>query len=143
MSVANLLSCLDGVKNTGPDRWLAKCPSHEDRTASLSIRELGDGRVLCHCFAGCSVHEVLGAVGLQIDELFPEKPLQHGRPDRRPFPAADVLRAIGYEALVVSAAAAALLSGEPFTPTDRERLILAASRIQGAISAAGLGVRHG
>lgn len=142
MSASTLLSCLDGVKNTGPDRWLAKCPAHEDRTASLSIRELDDGRVLCHCFAGCSVHEILGAVGLQIDELFPEKPVQHGRPERRPFPAADALRAIAFEGMVVSAAAASLLSGEPFSTVDRERLILAAGRINSALTAAGIRYGH-
>jgi hypothetical protein len=58
------------------------------------------------------------------------------------FQRADVLRAIGFEALVVAAAAVALLTGEPFTEMDRERLILAVSRIQGAMTAAGV-THHG
>jgi len=33
--------------------WLAKCPCHDDRTASLSITEGEDGRLLMKCFAGC------------------------------------------------------------------------------------------
>lgn len=142
MSAESLLSCLDGVKQTGPGRWLAKCPSHEDRTASLSIRELDDGRTLCHCFAGCSVHEVVQSAGLELSELFPPREIDHRcKPERRPFPAADVLRAIAFEALVVSASAATMLSGEPFGPADRERLIIAASRINSALTAAG--VRYG
>jgi hypothetical protein len=63
------------------------------------------------------------------------------KPERRPFPAADVLRAIGFEALVVAAAAVAMLAGEPFNDIDRDRLILAVSRIQAAMTAAG--VSHG
>lgn len=139
MSADTLLSHLDGVRRTGPDRWLAKCPAHKDRTASLSIRELDDGRTLVHCFAGCEVHDVLASVGIEMDALFPPRPVGHQqRPERRPFPAADVLRAVAFEALVVSAAAAKLLAGEPFGTDERERLILAAGRINSALHAAGL-----
>ena len=129
---------LDGVKRTGQDRWLAKCPSHEDRTASLSIRELDDGRVLVHCFAGCDVHEVVSSVGLRIDDLFPSREIEHGKPDRRPFPAADILRAIAFESTLVLIAAADLLAGNPLNEFDRARLALAASRIQAALMAGGI-----
>lgn len=140
MSAETLLSHLEKVRPTGPGRWLAKCPAHNDKGPSLSIRETDEGRVLVHCFAGCSVHEVVSAAGVELSDLFP--PRQHqGRPDRRPFPAADVLRAVAFEAVVVSAAAAKLLAGEPFGTDERERLILAASRINSALHAAGL--RHG
>jgi hypothetical protein len=59
-------------------------------------------------------------------------------PEKRPFPAADVLRAIAFEALVVATAGAALLSGHPFSAADRERLMAAVARIQAALSAGGL-----
>lgn len=140
MSADSLLSLLDGVKHTGQGKWLAKCPSHEDRTASLSIRELDDGRLLVHCFAGCDVHEVVGSVGLRIDDLFPPREVVDGKgkPERRPFPAADVLRAIAFESTLVLVAAADLLAGNPFNDTDRARLVLAVSRIQAALTAGGL-----
>jgi hypothetical protein len=32
-----------------------------------------DGMVLVHCFAGCSAESIIGACGLQFDDLFPEK----------------------------------------------------------------------
>jgi len=140
--VDNLLSHLDKVKRTGDGKWAACCPSHDDKGPSLTIRELDDGRVLVHCFAGCSVHEVLDAVGLDMAALFPPREIQNGKPERRPFPAADVLRAIGFEALVVCASAAAMVTGEPFTQADRERLILATERIQAGLTAAGVS-RHG
>lgn len=140
MSADSLLSMLNGVRRTGQGRWLAKCPSHKDRTASLAVRELGDGRILIHCFAGCCVHEVVGSVGLRIEDLFP--PREDGKHftkgERRPFPAADVLRAIAFESTLVLIAAADLLAGQPFNDTDRPRLALAVSRIQAALTAGGI-----
>lgn len=141
MSAEILLSRLDKVRKTGPGRWVACCPAHEDRRASLTVRELDDGRTLAHCFAGCTVHEVVSAVGLSLSDLFPEKPAYEAhriKGERRPFPAADVLRCIAFEALVVLTAGAALLGGQPFSEADRARLVLAVGRIQAALDAGGL-----
>jgi hypothetical protein len=132
--IDNLLSRLDRVKQTKADSWMACCPAHKDRAPSLSIRYIDD-KTLIHCFAGCSVLEVVSAIGMEISDLFPPRE-SHGKPVRRPFPAMDALRGIAFEALVVSAAASALLAGHPFTQADRERLSLATSRIQSALSAA-------
>ena len=137
-NIDNLLSRLEKVKRTGSGTFLARCPAHADRGPSLSIRELDDGRILIHCFAGCVAHEILDAVGLSILSLFPDRNIQHGRPERRPFPAADVLRAIGLEAIVVAVVATSVLSGQTINETDRERLILAVQRIQAALAAAGV-----
>lgn len=140
--VDNLLSHLSRVKRTGKESWIACCPAHDDKSPSLTISEKDDGRILIHCFGGCSVYEVLDAVGLDMAALFPPREIQHGKPERRPFNAADVLRAIGFESLVVAAAAVTLLTGEPFSQADRDRLILAAERIQAGLTAAGVH-RHG
>lgn len=141
MSADVLLSKLEGVKRTGTGRWLAKCPAHADRTASLSLRETDDGRTLCHCFAGCSVHEVVASVGLEVCDLFPPRPddpAHVGKPERRPFPAADILRAIGFEATIVALAGAAIIAGEPFSQFDKDRLLVAVGRINAALDAGGL-----
>ncbi len=141
MSAETLLSRLDKVRGTGPGRWVACCPAHEDKRASLAVRELDDGRTLAHCFAGCTVHEVVSAAGLSLTDLFPEKSDDQAhaiKGERRPFPAADVLRCIAFEALVVMTAGAALLAGEPFSEADRARLVVAVGRIQAAINAGGL-----
>ena len=79
MSAAALLGSLERVKQTGPGRWLARCPARDDRSPSLSIRELDDGRVLLHDFAGCSTEDVMEALGLTLSDLF-EAPLAHSRP---------------------------------------------------------------
>lgn len=136
MTADALLTRLEGVKRTGDGRWLARCPAHEDRRASLTVRELGDGRVLAHCFAGCSIDEVLGAVGLGISALFPEKiNVDAIRPERRPFPAADILRAVSVETMITALAAADMAAGKQIKPADMTRLRLAASRLQAAAEA--------
>ena len=45
MSVEKLLDRLSKVKKTGPGQWVACCPSHDDRTPSLAIRETDEGLV--------------------------------------------------------------------------------------------------
>ena len=59
----DILSRLGGVRKTGFG-WLAKCPSHEDRNASLSIAITPEGKLLAHCFAGCSFDEIRRGLGL-------------------------------------------------------------------------------
>src|SRR5688572_14317958 len=100
MSAETLLSRLHGVRKTGPDRWLAKCPAHQDRTASLSVRDDG-GRTLVHCFALCEPEDVLGAVGLDWSALFPADPNRKFRKSPG-IPASDVLKALDFESLIVS-----------------------------------------
>jgi len=94
--------------------------------------------VLVHCFADCDVHAILSAASLEMSTLFPPSFVGQGSPERRPFPAADVLRCVAFEALVVAAAGASILSGHPFTAIDRARLILAVCRIEEALTAAGV-----
>lgn len=60
--------------------WSFRCPAHGDRSPSLSVKELDD-RVLVHCFGGCTLDEVLMAVGLGRRDLFDEP--RRGRPDVR------------------------------------------------------------
>jgi hypothetical protein len=139
MSAANLIEHLDGVRATGDGRWIARCPAHDDSHPSLSVRELADGRVLVHCFGGCSVEDVLQAAGVTFESLFPARPIAHGATERRPFPAIDALRCIAFEALVVLTSAAGVK--ESLDTPARDRLSLASSRIQAALDACG--VQHG
>ena len=103
MSVDVLLSRLDKVRRTGAGKWQARCPAHDDMTPSLSIRELDDGRILLHDFAGCSAEEVLSAISLKFDVLFPERsPAAYGyRPKHRPFLPADAFISLIHEAKIV------------------------------------------
>ena len=41
---------------------MARCPAHDDRTPSLSIRDAGDGKVLVRCHAGCGQEQVISVL---------------------------------------------------------------------------------
>lgn len=59
------------------NHWQAKCPAHDDHVASMTITP-GDGKVLLHCHAGCSVQAILGALGLKLVDLFTSPPAVNG-----------------------------------------------------------------
>ena len=62
------------ARRTGPGRWAARCPAHRDRSPSLSIASGRDGRIVLHCFAGCTNPAVVAALGLTLGDLFPGPP---------------------------------------------------------------------
>ena len=85
MEANEILSRLDAVRSRGANKCSARCPAHADRSPSLSLRVAEDGRILVHCFAGCTVHEICRALGLSVGELFPDPP-KKGRKGARPRP---------------------------------------------------------
>jgi hypothetical protein len=130
VSAAILLDCLERVKRIGSDQWLARCPAHKDRSPSLSIRELNDGRVLVHCFAGCSAVRVLESLGLGWSALFPRRLPGHRYPAARSrIPARDLLAIISKEVSVAAIVAADMLANEAISEPDWKRLAQAAALI--------------
>lgn len=76
-----LLGRLEGVRRAGHG-FVARCPAHEDRQASLSVAEGDDGRVLLNCFAGCDTDAICAALGLTLADLFPPKDGTNGNGHR-------------------------------------------------------------
>lgn len=132
MSANALLARLDAVRRTGPDRWIARCPAHPDKKPSLAIRELDDGRVLLHDFAGCAVEDVLAALALTFDALYPERPTDHNPRKRIPKPwrASDVVRALGFELEVAWIILADVSKEKLVSEGDRKRAAECVTRIQ-------------
>lgn len=135
MTASILLSKLDKVQSTGPGRWRARCPAHEDGQPSLSILEKEDGRVLMHCFAGCDVESVLDAVGLAFTDLYPEPLVAHGKPDRKPWRAADLINMVDRESLIVFILAADAITGKTIDEPAMQRLQQARARIHAVAEA--------
>lgn len=81
--IQELVGRLDGVRKTGTDRYIAKCPAHDDGDPSLSIRELPDGRILIKCFSGCGGLDVLTAIGLEWADVMPDDGLFQPVAERR------------------------------------------------------------
>ena len=133
----NLLSRLHKVRKNGKD-FMACCPSHDDKSPSLTIAEKEDGRILLHCFAGCSADEVLCAVGMELKDVMPENVGFHRRkPDRVPFNSRDVLSAIRDDLTVCMVLAKDMQAGKVLDA--RESLLLAKliGRVTMAIELAG------
>ena len=60
MNAETLAKALGGRKAGGG--WTARCPAHDDRTPSLSIRDGDDGKVLIRCHAGCDQEQVIATL---------------------------------------------------------------------------------
>jgi hypothetical protein len=72
-----LLESLDGVAR-GNGRWTARCPAHDDKKPSLSIKEGHDGKPLLNCHAGCTYDDILAALDPELGS-----DVRRGRPPGR------------------------------------------------------------
>lgn len=125
-----LLSRLNYVRKRSANQWSARCPAHDDKGPSLSIKELPDGRVLLHCFAGCAVEEVLGAIGLDFCSLFPDRTdFQLGQRKPKLLTASQALELLNQESLIVSIVAHDIGVRKKFKPEDLDRVAKAYGRI--------------
>jgi hypothetical protein len=129
-----VLAHLERPRERAKGQWSARCPAHDDRGPSLSVRDLDDGRVLLHCFSGCSTAQVVGAMGLDLADLFPPRELAVGagtEPQRRRrlLTAGQALELLDAEALLVASSAAALAGGTALSELDRDRLLTASARV--------------
>ena len=100
----------------------------------MSMRELPDGRVLLHCFAGCDVGDVVAAIGLDLAALFPDRPphvVVGGRPlkRRRLITASQALEILEDEITLAMVCASDVARGATLDDATRERLMVGAARI--------------
>jgi hypothetical protein len=135
-----LLNPLENVRQYGQG-YRAKCPAHDGKSpGSLSIAIGDDGRILLHCFGGCSALDVVHSVGLELSDLFEKRLMHNATPAER-----RVLRelarqcqwkaavpALMSESIVVLMAAGMLDKGEALSKADDARLMLAIERIESA-----------
>jgi len=129
-----LLQRLENVRQTGHESWMARCPAHADKTASLSIKA-GNKCLLVYCFGGCEPGDVLGAVGMTVAETFydygkdvikPQNPKRYGQ-------AMDALSGIALELILVSQCAEQMAAGFALDTDQIKRLRVAYSRIKAAV----------
>jgi putative DNA primase/helicase len=60
MTAETIAKALGGRK-AGAE-WMARCPAHDDREPSLSIKDDDGGKVLVRCHAGCDQQKVIAAL---------------------------------------------------------------------------------
>ena len=73
LSLEQVAGRCDKVRWQGKDTFLACCVGHDDRTPSMAVSDV-NGKLLFHCFAGCSQDVLLDALGMT------------GNRDYRPLP---------------------------------------------------------
>lgn len=123
-----VLSRLDKVKKTGKG-YIALCPAHADKSPSLSLKEGSDGRVLIHCFAGCTAEEVVNEIGLQMSDLFFRSNDASRTYVRSPIPISSIREAANFELQILYVVTADRLKGKPISDVDQAREALAINRL--------------
>ena len=138
-----VLRSLSGIRQRQPRQWSARCPAHDDRGPSLSVRETSDEAVLLHCFAGCTVHDITALLGLDMADLYPPRDSRPGEPRRPPrlLTPGQALELLRLEAMLTLMAASSLSQGKTLTEQDRDRLLKAVGRIE-YLCIESLGVTH-
>jgi DNA primase len=134
MSVDKLLNNLTKVQRKSNNAWMACCPAHDDRSPSLSIKDIGDGKLVLKCFAGCETIDVLGAIGLDWDDVMPPKQpverIQTMKPQKPTIYATDALRVVKTEAQIITMAAMDITKGRKINEPEMARIKLAMERIK-------------
>lgn len=75
MDIRQLLGMLQSVSGpNGSGEYTAKCPAHQDRTASLTLTvkaspKDGKQRIYMCCHAGCAGADIMGALGISARDL--------------------------------------------------------------------------
>jgi len=125
--VEQLLDRLDAVKQTGRDRYLARCPAHDDRTPSLSIRDLGE-TFLVKCWTGCGGVDVMEAVGLSAADFW-EKPPEGTKRARPYITVTELAKVLDRECWITVMCAQKVLDDDDLTEDERTRLMTARRRM--------------
>jgi hypothetical protein len=121
-----VLSRFEGVKQTSPGRYQAKCSVHQDRTASLGFKLTDQDTIIMHCFAGCDSSAVLAAVGLTFSDLYPPKPAKDYDPTKpRPkaprFSKSELFDLLVIESLILALSFDAIRNHGNVSAADAER----------------------
>ncbi|MCB1611079.1 MAG: hypothetical protein KDI60_04850 [Xanthomonadales bacterium] len=134
-----MITRLERVRKSG-NGFAARCPAHRDRSPSLSVTYGTDGRILIYCHAGCSVTDVVHALGMSMRDLFPQdvstSALKHPRQGASRPPTLNWQWLLA-DCYVVLVAAGDLFRGHQLSEPDHERLSIAVERISLALAAIG------
>ncbi len=69
ITLNELLRRLDGVERKSNGQYMARCPCHDDRKASLAVR-MGEKGIVLHCLTNsCRTEDILDAIGLKYSDI--------------------------------------------------------------------------
>jgi hypothetical protein len=132
---------LDNPRKYG-EGYRDACPAHEGKSrSSLSIKETDDGRVLLHCFAGCSALDVVHSLGLELSDLF-ERPIERPQTPQQRRELQQKIKMgrwksvrgdLLIECQILLLGMGMAYRGEPISQEDMDRAVLAGKRIRSAM----------
>ena len=127
MDINTFLNHLDKVRNNGSNKWMACCPAHDDKSPSMAIKAGDDGRIILHCFAGCSTESIVSSLNLKMSDLF-EKKFSVVKNKSR-LPRHKLEAALMHDLIVLHIAINSRIQRYAIDPRDKDREKLAVDRI--------------
>lgn len=143
LPIDKVLERLDKVKlkkatKNGLSQWQALCPSHSDKSPSLTISECTDNTVLVKCWSGCTASEIVSAIGLELKDLFKYEPINpnnnnndshRNKNSSQPIKKLPSKKAIAHEQLIIQVAEAHINKGLTLSRADKQRYQQALQRL--------------
>lgn len=119
------------------------CAACATNTYKVAVTEASNGSVLLHAFCGHAPNEVLGAMGLQVADLFQRRDLRTMSPaERHQLRQASMVskvqaatNVLSFEAHILLQAACKLGDGEALTEDEQTRVRVAALKVNDCIEA--------
>lgn len=128
MLIENLAALLN-AKPSGPGRWKAICPCHDDTRPSLDISRGHTQPIMVICrVCDARAPEVAQAIGLKVADLCHDRPANghfsrgSRRAERPPFDPIRAAESVRHEGAVLALLAAKIKRGESLTADEDARL---------------------
>ncbi len=117
------------VKPAGKDKWMARCPVHQDKDFAMQISIRPDNSVGAYCHAcGANGLDLYKALGINLDELFGDKKRDiHDKP----YLPNDLRKQYTVDKIVLDINDYDLSIGRTISYQDKKRVRLATARIRG------------
>lgn len=126
-----IIEKLEKCRQAGYSRYIACCPAHDDKSPSLSVRQV-DGKILLHCHAGCEPDAVLAALGLRWSDVFEDEwdaAYHSAISQKTKLPPVDPL---SHEYTILFLANEQIERNDPLSIEDEARVKLAMERVEAA-----------
>lgn len=111
------------IREKGIDKWMIKCPVHDDKDFAMIVDRNHNGSVSAHCLAcGANGLDLYRSVGADFDELFGKKLERDSN-----FVPKKIIDTLVHELIII----AICEESEYLKYSDKKRLRLAEARVKG------------
>lgn len=119
------------------NRVRVRSPLRKDKTASVYLSEAPNGNLLIKDFGGNSIYEILDAINVDIQSLFPAKAEHYVKPTPARMAAIELVRFLKSDLVLVLTFARMVQKGEKPTESDFTKLGEVIDRLHDGINFGG------